>query len=112
MLQEVGKQFGRMMYLLDSFEDYKWDTRAKRFNALHSAFPQHHNAPSQRAHVVKRLFDATFLELKTHISNLKLLQKVPNNSIIAIHFTTVSLARFLPLLIDKYLYFLRIVQES
>ena len=76
ILSDIGTSFGRIMYLLDSFEDYKWDVRANRFNALQSAFPHLHNSPSQRAHAVKKIFDSTFVELKTSICDLQLPQKV------------------------------------
>lgn len=75
-LSAIGMLFGRIMYLLDSFEDYKWDIRANRFNALQSAFPHLHNSPTQRSHSVKQLFDSTFLELKTRVNELHLPQKV------------------------------------
>lgn len=72
ILHEIGKLFGRIMYLLDSFEDYRWDVRAKRFNSLFTSFPHFHESPSQRANVVKKIFDSSFLELRTHVYSLKL----------------------------------------
>lgn len=36
--REIGFAFGKLIYLLDAFEDYEKDFRRKEFNALRSAF--------------------------------------------------------------------------
>jgi len=63
------------MFLLDNFEDYKYDVRAKRFNALQAAFPQFHSDLDKRAMAVKEIFDQTHTELQLEISTLDLPQK-------------------------------------
>jgi hypothetical protein len=37
-MRELGSAFGKLIYLLDAFEDYAKDFRARQFNAVRSAF--------------------------------------------------------------------------
>ncbi|HEX8250933.1 MAG TPA: DUF5685 family protein [Pyrinomonadaceae bacterium] len=37
---EIGFRFGKLIYLLDAFEDYEKDFRRKQFNAIRAAFRQ------------------------------------------------------------------------
>lgn len=39
-LEQIGRMYGRIMYLLDSYEDYRADTRAGIFNALAAAYQE------------------------------------------------------------------------
>ena len=39
-LFEIGRKFGRIMLLLDSYRDFESDSKAGRFNALAAAYPQ------------------------------------------------------------------------
>jgi len=38
-LQKMGEMFGRVMYLLDSFQDYDADLKSNQFNPLVAAYP-------------------------------------------------------------------------
>ena len=38
-LFEIGRKFGRIMLLLDAYQDYDLDTQAGRFNALAASYP-------------------------------------------------------------------------
>ncbi|XOF32761.1 MAG: DUF5685 family protein [Candidatus Electrothrix sp. YB6] len=66
-LRAAGRMFGRIMYLLDSYEDYGQDLAAHRFNALAASFP----AAEWRPQAV-RLFRQAYADLKKHVSRLDL----------------------------------------
>ena len=51
VLHEMGRLFGRIMYLLDSYEDYEEDLANNKFNALATAF-----APDEIDAQAERLF--------------------------------------------------------
>jgi hypothetical protein len=66
-LRAAGRMFGRIMYLLDSYEDYGQDLAAHRFNALAASFP----AAEWRPQAV-RLFRQAYADLKKHVNRLDL----------------------------------------
>jgi Family of unknown function (DUF5685) len=37
-MRELGREFGRLIYLLDAFEDYERDARRGEFNAIRAAW--------------------------------------------------------------------------
>lgn len=67
ILYELGRMFGRIMYLLDSYEDYASDVAAQKFNALAACF-----APDDIKGAVKRLFNEAFRSLKQAFGQLTL----------------------------------------
>lgn len=69
-LHQLGRMFGRIMYLLDSYEDYAHDLAKKQFNALAASWPQ---ATDITPHA-QSLFQEAFRELKTAFQQLDLPQ--------------------------------------
>ncbi|MCI5124983.1 MAG: hypothetical protein D3925_11035 [Candidatus Electrothrix sp. AR5] len=66
-LHNMGRMFGRIIYLLDSFEDYKEDTEAQRFNALATAFSE----TAWRSQAIN-IFRQAYAELKKDFQHLEL----------------------------------------
>jgi hypothetical protein len=66
-LSEMGRMFGRMMYLLDSYQDFDADTKAGKFNALAASFPE-----ADIAAQVREIFSEAFAKLKAHFETLEL----------------------------------------
>jgi hypothetical protein len=67
ILYELGLMFGRIMYLLDSYEDYAADIATKKFNALASCCQE--NELQQQA---SRIFQDAYQALKSHFYQLDL----------------------------------------
>jgi hypothetical protein len=66
-LQAIGQMFGRIMYLVDAYEDLEADERRGKFNPLAQCYP--------RREVRKRawaLFAHAHQEIRTHFSRLEL----------------------------------------
>ena len=59
VLHEMGRVFGRIMYLLDSYEDYDEDLAKNKFNALAAVF-----APNEIDAQAERLFRESYKALK------------------------------------------------
>jgi phosphoglycolate phosphatase-like HAD superfamily hydrolase len=66
-LTEMGRMFGRMMYLLDSYQDFDADVKAGKFNALAASFPK-----ADIAQQVREMFAEAFKALKEHFDKLEL----------------------------------------
>ena len=66
-LHNLGRMFGRIIYLLDSVEDYKEDTETQRFNALAAAFPE----TEWRSQAIS-IFHQAYAELKKDFQRLEL----------------------------------------
>ena len=66
-LFEMGRMFGRIMLLLDSYQDFEADRRAQRFNPLAACFPEA-EMPAQ----ANRLFGDAHRRLKDHFKQLAL----------------------------------------
>jgi hypothetical protein len=72
ILQEMGRLFGRIMYLLDSYTDYTADQQGGQFNALAASYPQ---ADQQTLTAEARaLFQTSYRALKTAFFQLDLPQ--------------------------------------
>ena len=72
ILQEIGRLFGRIMYLLDSYTDYAADQQGGQFNALAASYPQ---ADKQTlAAEAQALFQTSYRALKTAFFQLDLAQ--------------------------------------
>jgi hypothetical protein len=69
ILYEIGRMFGRIMYLLDSYEDYVNDLAAKKFNALAACFEETKLSPQ-----VKQIFQETYKRLKHLFHQLDLVR--------------------------------------
>ncbi len=67
ILHQMGRVFGRIMYLLDSYEDYDEDLAKNKFNALAAAF-----APHEIDAQAERLFRQSHNALKRLFSQLDL----------------------------------------
>ena len=65
-LYEIGFNFGKLIYLIDAFEDYDKDFRNRQFNAIAAAFTLKENKISPEA---KRKTEAILKELERKISN-------------------------------------------
>lgn len=63
---KLGFDFGKLVYLIDAFEDYEKDFRGRRFNAIRAAFDLKENkiAPETKRKVV-----AILKELENEIAN-------------------------------------------
>ncbi|MCI5145095.1 MAG: hypothetical protein D3923_06075, partial [Candidatus Electrothrix sp. AR3] len=66
-LNTMGRMFGRIMYLLDSYEDYASDTARHTFNALATSFPKAEWRPQAVA-----IFHQAYAELKKNFQQLEL----------------------------------------
>jgi hypothetical protein len=66
-LYQVGRMFGRIMFLLDSYKDSAADHAAGRFNALAEAF-----APADVPRHARRLFRQAHASLTRHFDRLTL----------------------------------------
>lgn len=69
ILYEMGRMFGRITYLLDSYKDYAADMAADKFNPLISSF-----SDAQRAPQARRIFHLANRALKRHFDKLDLPQ--------------------------------------
>ena len=67
LLFEMGRMFGRIMVLLDSYEDYAVDLAAQKFNALAAC-----SDPSDIQPQTKRIFQDSFQALNRHFNQLDL----------------------------------------
>ncbi len=67
VLYEMGRMFGRIMVLLDSYEDYVNDLATQKFNALAACFKE--NEIQQRA---GQIFEEAYTQLKQHFHRLDL----------------------------------------
>ena len=72
LLQELGRQFGRIMYLLDSYADYAADQQSGHFNALAASYPQA-DQPTLTAEA-RALFHTSYRALKKAFFQLDLPQ--------------------------------------
>jgi hypothetical protein len=62
---EIGFRFGKLIYLLDAFEDYEKDFRRKQFNAIRAAFQSdEEKIPSE----IKRKIVSLLQELESEIA--------------------------------------------
>lgn len=68
-LFQVGRMFGRIMVLLDSYRDYAADISAGKFNPLAACF-----GGQERDSQARRLFDEAYGELKRQFERLSLPQ--------------------------------------
>lgn len=66
-LAEMGRMFGRMMYVLDSYQDFDADVKAGKFNALAASFPT-----ANIAEQVQKIFSEAFAKLKEYFDTLEL----------------------------------------
>lgn len=66
-LREIGRMFGRIMYLLDSYEDYVTDLEAHKFNALAASCTEDKWRPQ-----AVRIFRQAYTELKENVQRLEL----------------------------------------
>ena len=63
---EIGFRFGKLIYLLDAFEDYEKDFRRKQFNAIRAAFRvNEEKIPSE----IKRKTVSILQKLESEIAN-------------------------------------------
>lgn len=69
ILREMGRLFGRVMVLLDSYRDYETDLESGRFNALAASFP----GDEWRRQTV-RIFRQAYHKLKKRFDQLDLVQ--------------------------------------
>lgn len=69
ILYEMGRMFGRMMYLLDSYQDYATDLAAGKFNALAACFTEA-DMPRQAS----QIFQQAYHQLKHLFFSLNLPQ--------------------------------------
>lgn len=69
ILYQMGRLFGRIMYLLDSYEDYAADIAANRFNALAISFEE-----NEIQRKVRHIFRQAYNELKSNFEQLTLAQ--------------------------------------
>ncbi|MEM7028012.1 MAG: DUF5685 family protein [Chloroflexota bacterium] len=67
ILYEMGRMFGRIMYLLDSYEDYASDLAAKKFNALATCYQE-----SEFKAEAEKIFQAAYKKLRRHFFQLEL----------------------------------------
>lgn len=75
-LQELGEKFGKLIYLLDAYEDYEQDVRKSRFNALASAFLLSENTlPADLKSENKTLLKELGSEILTIIYHLPIPEK-------------------------------------
>ena len=66
-LYEMGRMFGRIMYLLDSYEDYAADLAARKFNALAACFQE-----SEIKAQAEQIFQEAYHQLKRAFYQLEL----------------------------------------
>ena len=69
ILFEMGRLFGRIMYLLDSVQDLAVDVAHNRFNALYRSYPQ-----SEILAQAKQIFHRAYQELIEQLSSLTLVR--------------------------------------
>lgn len=65
LVYSIGFNFGKLIYLLDAFEDYEKDARTNQFNALRAAFNLKENGISRDA---KRKIVSILRELESKIA--------------------------------------------
>ncbi|MGE0087568.1 MAG: DUF5685 family protein [Desulfococcaceae bacterium] len=66
-LSEIGRMFGRIIFLLDSYRDYAQDQAQKKFNALARSFPLHQVQENARM-----LFCHAHEEIRKNFAQLRL----------------------------------------
>jgi hypothetical protein len=69
VLYAMGRAFGRIVYLLDSYQDYAADLALGKFNALAACFKK-----DEIQEQATRIFRQAFAELKQHLNQLDLPQ--------------------------------------
>ncbi|MGD9100438.1 MAG: DUF5685 family protein, partial [Anaerolineae bacterium] len=68
-LHAMGRAFGRIVYLLDSYQDYAADLALDKFNALAACFKK-----ERVQEQAEKIFRQAFVELKQHLDQLDLPQ--------------------------------------
>lgn len=68
-LSMVGRMYGRIIYLLDSYRDYSADLKRKKFNPLAQTIRE-----SEIHSTATAIFDEAYARLKTYLSNVELVR--------------------------------------
>lgn len=69
VLHDMGRMFGRIMFLLDSYADYAEDLAAQKFNALAACFAEAELQPQ-----AERIFNQAYRQLRRGFHQLDLAQ--------------------------------------
>jgi hypothetical protein len=71
LAHEIGFAFGKLIYILDAFEDFEKDEKANQFNALRSAFGEKKKAVSilleVESEIIAKIYELPISEVKKQI---------------------------------------------
>jgi hypothetical protein len=82
LAHEIGFAFGKLIYILDAFEDFERDEKANQFNALRSAFAEKKQAVSillnLESEIITKIYDLPISETKKQIFASRLRENLQN----------------------------------
>jgi hypothetical protein len=82
LAHEIGFAFGKLIYIIDAFEDFEQDEKANQFNALRSAFGEKKQAVSillnLESEIITKIYDLPISETKKQIFASRLRENLQN----------------------------------